>query len=241
VTAVWAALFERRSREAPDEMRDTVWTVATGITLARATISTSILVFAAFERVHWLLLAGFGVSMALDVLDGHVARARREETILGAQLDGLADRLAALLVLAGTVYLTPTPEVAVAAGIVWLQYGSVEQLLNGQFLRFGLWSPDHFYEESRWVWWLNWSAPAKVASGAPLLLIALGAWAAAAAASLLLIAMRIPCYAGILAAARSMPETRPLAEEGPATAPQTQQVPSLDPAPLGQVEDRLAA
>lgn len=220
MTELWAALFGRRHRVAPDGMRDQVWTCATRVTLARATLSAAMLGLAIVEQSQSLLLVGLGVSMALDVLDGHIARARKAETSLGAQLDGLADRLTAALVLAGIVGMDPTTAVAVAGAVVWVQYGVVEQLLNTQFLRFGLWSPDHFYLESEWVWRLNWSALAKMVSGLPIVLLACGMWQIASLISIVLIALRAPCYLRIAASARRLPERYPrnLAFEADAVA-----------------------
>lgn len=210
---LWEAVFARRRRIAPDEMRDKVWTLATCLTLIRVVLSVAVLLFAIIEGRQALLVAGLVFGMSLDTLDGYVARRRKAETILGAQLDGLADRLVAALVLAGAVSVNPSTENAVAAAVVWTQYGIVEQFLNAQFLRFGLWSPDHFYLENELVWRLNWSALAKMASGAPLALMALGLWWAALATALVLIALRVPCYRWIADSAKSLSEARPRSRE----------------------------
>lgn len=190
-------------------MRDEIWTLATQLTLARAILSTATLLLAIALGSRELLLGGLAFSMLLDVLDGAIARARQAETVLGAQLDGVADRLAAAVTLAGAVYIDPSTTAAVAAATVWVQYGFVEQLLNVQFLRFGLWSPDHFYVVSPWAWRLNWSAIAKIASGLPVALIALGLWWPGLGIALALICVRVPSYSLIATAARNMPEQYP--------------------------------
>jgi phosphatidylglycerophosphate synthase len=197
-------------------MRDEIWTWATRATLARAVISAALLLFAIAERSQALLVFALALSMALDMLDGYIARKQLSETILGAQLDALADRMTAALVLAGAVYDAPSATAAIAAAAVWMQYGIVEQFLNGQFLRFGLWSPDHFYDVSPVVWRLNWSAPAKAASGVPVALIALQQWWPALGVAAALILVRVACYPRIAEEARKWPEARPAKEEPPA-------------------------
>jgi phosphatidylglycerophosphate synthase len=187
------------------------------VTLLRAVLSTAILVLAIVARRQELLVAGLAVSIGLDVLDGYLARRFQAETVFGAQLDGLADRLAATLVLGGAVFIDPSTVVAIAALVVWVQYGLVEQFLNVQFLRFGLWSPDHFHLEDPTTWRLTWSAPSKIASGGSVALMALGLPWEALGLAVVLIAVRIASAPRILAAARRLPEPRPLvADEVPA-------------------------
>lgn len=243
MATVREALFGRRRRNAPDHLRDQVWTLATLLTLARGALSLAILLAAIAERSQALLLLGLTVSMSLDVLDGYIARKRRAETILGAQLDGVADRLTALLVLAGALYMSPGTEAVVVASLVWAQYGMVEQLLNGQFLRFGLWSPDHFYEASEPIWLLNWSGLGKAVSGVPVILVALGVWWPAGAVALAMIAAKVACYPSIARAARRLPELRhPESED--ATVTDDEQAAEVQGLRVDRAEDepdRLAA
>ncbi|MGN6276316.1 MAG: CDP-alcohol phosphatidyltransferase family protein [Solirubrobacterales bacterium] len=225
----------RRKRLTPDFRREEIWTLATQITLARAVISTATLLTAVGLQSRLLLVIGLAISMLLDILDGAVARAKKVETILGAQLDGVADRLAAALVLASAVYIAPSTQTAIAAAVVWIQYGVVEQLLNGQFMRFGLWSPDHFYVESESVWRLNWTARAKTASGVPVAAIALGLWLPALVTAAVLIAVRMPCYAKIAALAEELPEPHPLPAQSE-SPPQAASAPAAAPAVAAGVD-----
>jgi phosphatidylglycerophosphate synthase len=209
--SLWRIAFGRRVREAPDELREQVVTWANGLTLARAAIATTILLVAVVEQSHDLLLAGLAFSMVFDFLDGQVARRYERETVFGAQLDGIADRIATALVAAGIVSMDPGLPTAIAATAVWIQFGVVDQLLTSQFLRFGLWSPDHFYylgkPHGERVWRWNWSAAAKLASNLPIVVLALGPPWAAFAMSAVLVAARLPCYRSIRALASELPET----------------------------------
>jgi phosphatidylglycerophosphate synthase len=213
--SLWQILFGRRSRTAEDDMREKVWTWATALTCSRAAVSSAVLVLAIIEQSPDLLLAGLGISMLCDFFDGFIARARNSETVPGAQLDGLADRLATALVAAGVVSMDAGPQTVLAAGAVWLQFGVVDQFFASQFLRFRLWSSDHFYQVDELlgldsalgerVWRLNWSPLAKLASNLPILFLAFGLWWAALLLSLALVALRIPDYRPIRELAATLP------------------------------------
>ncbi len=147
-----------------------------------------------------MFVIGLALSWGADVADGHLARKMERESVLGAQLDALADRVTVLTVAVGSVVLADGSLVAmIAATLVWVQFGVVDQLLFGQFLRFGLWTPDEFHLRHVTVWWLNWSTPAKLVSGMPAGLIALGGPAAFAAMAIAvaLIVVRLGCYGEI--------------------------------------------
>jgi phosphatidylglycerophosphate synthase len=197
-------------------MKEVVLTTATALTVTRAVISSAVLIYAILEQSHGLLLAGLGISMLLDFVDGHLARAANSETVTGAQWDGLADRMATALTAAGAISMDHESVVILAAAAVWLQFGVVDQFFASQFLRFGLWSSDHFYEVDEMlgleselgerVWRLNWSPLAKLASNLSILFLALGAWWAALILSLTLVVIRIPDYSAIQRLARKLPD-----------------------------------
>lgn len=214
LASLWKLLFGRRRRKADDLRREQILTWPNGLTLLRAAASTVILVAAVVEQSHTLLFAGLLCSMLFDFCDGLLARLAKVETVLGAQLDGVADRIATALVAAGVVSMDPSAETVISATMVWLQFGVVDQFFTSQFLRFGLWSPDHFYELdepgaerlAERVWQRNWSVPAKLASNLPIVLLAIGAWWAAGGLAAALILIRIPDYRAIRALAERLPE-----------------------------------
>jgi len=189
-------LFGKRERNADSERREALFTIATCLTALRALGAGTLFVTALVNDSSELLLIALGVSMFFDFVDGFVARSSDAETVFGAQLDGLADRMAAAFVIAGACSMRGDTATWIAAGLVWLQFGVLDHLLSSQFLRFGLWSPDHFYVIDQRVWRMNWSSLAKLASNLPVALLALGAttsWIAAGLA-LSLIVVRIPSY-----------------------------------------------
>lgn len=205
VDALITLLFGRRRRTAKDQLREKVWTLATSLTLLRATVTSTIFVLAIIWQSHKWLLIALGVSMLMDFSDGFVARSRlSSETIFGAQLDGLADRIAAVFVIAASIAMRGDFATVLVAALIWLQFGVLDQFFAGQFLRFGLWSPDHFYEIDEHVWKLNWSPQAKLASNLPIALLAVGSWCVWPAAGLAvsLICVRLRPYAAIQLQAR---------------------------------------
>ncbi len=121
-------------------------------------------------------LAGLLLYWALDVADGGIARALRQETRIGAQLDILADRL--LLASFYANFLRAHPGLAVPVALHLLQFVVLDQYLSLQFMRWPCLSPNYFHEVDRRLWAWNWSPPGKFANGALVTAtIVLAAWA----------------------------------------------------------------
>jgi phosphatidylglycerophosphate synthase len=230
---LWDTLFGRRFLDKPHSDREKILTFANGLTAFRACAAGALLVVAIASNSHSLLLVGLGVSMLFDFVDGHVARLGSGVTVLGAQLDGHADRLAALLVVVGVVVLEGDTMTVVGAVVVWVQFGVLDAFLAGQFLRFQLWSPDHFHRIDENVWLQNWSAGAKFASNVTILLLAIGGSAivGALALSTALIAMRLASYRGIRDEAKrlTLDEGRRDPLPRPAPLPQSATTPTSAP------------
>jgi phosphatidylglycerophosphate synthase len=199
-------LRRRREHKSAAHWKHAIWSPANGLTVARTLIAITLLCIAACEGSRPLLIAGLLASWAGDMIDGHVARARGCETLLGAQIDGLADRLTALLVIVGSIVIDHGSAVAIAAGAaVWLQFGVVDHALSAQFLRYGLWSPDEFHLNDPSAWRVNWAPLAKIVSNIPVGLIALAGiatWGALAGATVLL-AIRANSSVRLLAGLRA--------------------------------------
>jgi CDP-diacylglycerol--glycerol-3-phosphate 3-phosphatidyltransferase len=202
-------LFARRERRAEDHRREQILTLATVLTTLRGCVTSAIFVIAIVSRSHSDLLIALAISMFLDFFDGIAARLRDRETILGAQMDGLADRLAAFFVVVAVVSMRGQAYTVIVAAAVWFQFGVVDQFLSAQFLRFGLWSPDHVYAVDEKTWSLNWSPQAKFASNLPIALLAIGGWCIwpALALSVSLVILRLYAYGAIrVQAVKRIPE-----------------------------------
>jgi CDP-diacylglycerol---glycerol-3-phosphate 3-phosphatidyltransferase len=127
--------------------------------------------------------------------DGALARAIRQETRIGAQLDILSDRL-----LLGAFYanfLRAHPAMAIPVALHLAQFVVLDQYLSHQFMRWPCLSPNDFHEVDRTIWEWNWSAPAKVANGAlPTAIVAVAAaagwsWIAPAAVCACVIGVKV--------------------------------------------------
>jgi CDP-diacylglycerol--glycerol-3-phosphate 3-phosphatidyltransferase len=94
-----------------------------------------------------------------DLLDGWLARSLRQETLLGAQLDILADRI--LVILFYAAYAASRPQKAVAALVFLFEFAVLDTYLSNQFMRWPILSPNYFYVIDSETWRWLWSKPAK--------------------------------------------------------------------------------
>jgi phosphatidylglycerophosphate synthase len=172
--ALLRVLFARRVHRTPHRIRDQLLTSANVLTIARGIVTSAVMLAAIVNRSPALLLGGLLLSWLLDIADGQLARWRKCESVLGAQLDILADRAAGMWVVLGVVVFEQASLLSVCAGAaVWVQLNFFDQLLAGQFLRFGLWTPDEFHLAEPRVWRLNWAPASKMVGNLPLALLAL--------------------------------------------------------------------
>ncbi len=145
-------------------VRETWLTWPNLVTGVRIAAALSFFVTAALTASEGWNLAGLATYWLLDVADGGLARALRQETRIGAQLDILSDRL--LIASFYANYLRWHPAMAIPIAMHLLQFVVLDQYLSHQFMRWPCLSPNYFHEVDRTVWTWNWSPPAKVANGA---------------------------------------------------------------------------
>jgi phosphatidylglycerophosphate synthase len=198
--------FSQRQRNAPADVRERVWTVATVITLFRALACNALIISGIASHDTGRVLVALALNMVLDSVDGEVARRLRRETVFGAQADGAVDRFLAMAVVLTVALFRSGAVAATQAALVTCQFVLVDQILCAQFLRFGLWSPDHFYVVDETVWRLNWSPLAKLVGNVPLLLFTLStatAWIAVPVAVSIILA-RAYSYAVVRRRAREL-------------------------------------
>jgi CDP-diacylglycerol---glycerol-3-phosphate 3-phosphatidyltransferase len=145
-------------------VRETWRTWPNAVTGLRVVAALGCFVVSALRQDEVWSWAGLAIYWALDVADGALARALRQETRIGAQLDILSDRL--LLGAFYATFLRSHPAMVVPVALHLAQFVVLDQYLSQQFLRWPCLSPNYFHEVDRIIWEWNWSAPAKVANGA---------------------------------------------------------------------------
>ncbi len=145
-------------------VRETWLTWPNLVTGVRVAAALGCFVTAALRGSEAWNFAGLALYWLLDIADGGIARALRQETRIGAQLDILSDRL-----LIGSFYanyLRWHPGMAVPIALHLLQFVVLDQYLSHQFMRWPCLSPNYFHEVDRPIWTWNWSPAGKVANGA---------------------------------------------------------------------------
>jgi CDP-diacylglycerol---glycerol-3-phosphate 3-phosphatidyltransferase len=148
-----------------------------------------------------------------DLLDGWLARTLRQETLLGAQLDILADRVLVILFYAS--YIVHRPNKALAGLLFLFEFAVLDTYLSNQFMRWPILSPNYFYVVDRETWQWLWSKPAKAFNCGlvTLLLIGLPWQWPALAVTLVLIAIRLRFAHRMLLLTGRLPAPPPAPEE----------------------------
>ncbi len=150
------------------------------ITLLRLLGSLALFALAALRGREIYNFAGLAVHFVGDVLDGWTARTFRQETILGAKMDIVSDRVETLAFFANLLRFHPAltgPVLAYA-----FEFAVLDLYLSWQFRRFGLISINYFHRVDRPVYDWNFSPAGKAANSAvvPLSLVVVPAiWPAA--------------------------------------------------------------
>lgn len=157
-------------------VRETWLTWANLVTAVRVAAAMACFVTAALTGSEAWNFAGLAVYWLLDIADGGIARALKQETRIGAQLDILSDRL--LIGAFYANYLRWHGGMAIPIAMHLLQFVVLDQYLSHQFMRWPCLSPNYFDEVDRPIWTWNWSPVGKVANGALVTgAIVLSAWA----------------------------------------------------------------
>jgi len=163
------------------------------VTAAR--LAAGLAAFGAFYLGSWegWLFIGLAIYWAGDILDGWLARRLRQETLLGAQFDILADRMLICLFYLG--YLTVHPDRAPAVLLFLFEFAVLDHFLSNQLMRWPILSPNYFYLVDRQTWRWLWSTPAKALNTGlvTVLLIALPYQWPAITATIALISVRLWC------------------------------------------------
>ena len=141
-------------------IKENIWTFANFVTLARVTFCI-IIFYLAFTnlKITWAYI-GLLIHWVLDALDGYFARLLNQETLFGAQIDILADRL--LIVFFYINYSLLNQFLIMPVMLFMFEFVFLDAYLSIQFLNWDIISPNYFYMVDKFIWKLNWSPPAKV-------------------------------------------------------------------------------
>lgn len=125
------------------------------LTLLRLVLSLAFFILAIIEQSPTYNFIGLGIHWLGDVLDGTYARIFKQETILGAEIDIIADRVEILFFFVNFLYFNPQLFLPVAIYII--NFAFVDFYLSYQFLKHDIISPLYFHKVDRTVHLLNFS------------------------------------------------------------------------------------
>jgi CDP-diacylglycerol---glycerol-3-phosphate 3-phosphatidyltransferase len=145
-----------------------------------------------------------------DLLDGWLARTLREETLFGAQMDILADRISVIIFYIS--YIAYRPAKTLAALCFLVEFAVLDTYLSNQFVRWPVLSPNYFYMVDHETWKWLWSKPAKAFNCGlvTLLLIGLPWQWPALVVTLVLIGIRVKYSHRMLLLTSGLPEPPPV-------------------------------
>jgi CDP-diacylglycerol--glycerol-3-phosphate 3-phosphatidyltransferase len=146
------------------------------VTLFRLIASLIFFTLAAVKSSPVLNFIGLGLHWAGDVADGVLARRARQETILGAEIDIIADRVESIFFYVN--FLTFNPRLFLPIVLYLVDFAFIDFYLSYQFLKYPIISPNYFYLVDRRVYRYNFSPLAKFCNSTvvALLLIFLPQW-----------------------------------------------------------------
>jgi CDP-diacylglycerol---glycerol-3-phosphate 3-phosphatidyltransferase len=153
------------------EAGERITTSANGVTMTRSVLAHGCVLAAMATGRTSVLLAGLAVHLVGDIADGAIARRRNEETVSGATLDIICDRL--FYGTYYTVFAMLHPSMLVAAGIFMFTFMVLDAHLSLSFLYWPLRSVNYFYLVDLTIYRWNFSKFGKTLQGAPLLIATL--------------------------------------------------------------------
>lgn len=167
------------------------------ITLARLAASLVFFALAAVKARELYNFIGLAVHWGGDAFDGWFARTFKQETILGAEIDIIADRIEALFFFVNFIRFHPA--LVLPAMVYILNFAFADFYLSYQFVKYDIISINYFYRVDRRVYDLNFSLLAKFVNSAPCVLILIflpGLWGVALIMAVALIVVKV--YSAIL-------------------------------------------
>lgn len=129
------------------------------LTLIRLLGSLIFFTLAIQEKNPTYNFIGLGIHWFGDVSDGVYARKFKQETILGAEIDIIADRVETLFFYVNFLHFRPYLFLPVALYLI--DFAFVDFYLSYQFLKFKIISPNYFWKVDKTVYRWNFSPLAK--------------------------------------------------------------------------------
>ncbi len=139
------------------------------ITLLRLFLSLTFFTLAIVKRNPTYNFIGLGIHWLGDVLDGFYARKFKQETILGAEIDIIADRVEILFFY--VIFLFFRPYLFLPIVIYIIDFAFIDFYLSYQFKKYNIISPNYFYKVDRTVYLLNYSPGGKFCNSTVVTLI----------------------------------------------------------------------
>lgn len=138
---------------------ESVFSEANIMTLIRVVSSLTFFTLAILKHNPTYNYIGFGIHWIGDFIDGFCARKLKQETILGAEIDIIADRLE--IICFYVIFLYFRPYIYLPVMLYLINYAFVDFYLSYQFVKFDIISPNYFYKVNKKVYKFNYSPVAK--------------------------------------------------------------------------------
>jgi len=130
------------------------------LTLIRLILSLVFYILAILKRNPGYNYIGFIVHSIGDFIDGFYARKFKQETLFGAELDIIADRLE--MIFFYFIFLHFRPYLFLPVAMFLVNYAFVDFYLSYQFVKYDIISINYFYKVDRLIFLLNFSNAAKL-------------------------------------------------------------------------------
>ena len=139
------------------------------ITLFRLVASLTFFMLAIIKENPTYNYIGFLIHWLVDFLDGWYARKFNQETIVGAEIDIIADRFE--IIIFYVIFLHFRPYLFLPAALYLIDYAFIDFYLSYQFNKYDIISPNYFNKVDKIVYILNYSPGGKFSNSSVVTLL----------------------------------------------------------------------
>lgn len=139
------------------------------ITYLRLSASMTFFVLAILRSNPMYNYIGFVIHWWVDFIDGYVARKFKQETIFGAEIDIIVDRIEILFFY--VIFLHFRPYLFLPVALYLIDYAFIDFYLSYQFIKFDIISPNYFHKVNKRVYLLNYSPGGKFSNSSVITLL----------------------------------------------------------------------